>query len=180
MNEETRPAIKECGELRKAFQKMEDVGGGNICCLKEGYLWILPMSTFGNVDDRCWKLLMILDAPIYYEESGTYIWPTKTTYKRILDPYNTEWVVNTDTNRIGFYNGKDLVMRSFYRIGILLSDENPDLDEISIEGKPTMLPVSTDEGMWWVIDRALNKYNGHIPERFVREVLNYYQNRLTR
>lgn len=177
MNEETRPAIKECGALRKTFQKIDDVEGGTICCLKEGYLWILPMSTFGNLDDKCWNLLMILGAPIYYEESGTYIWPTKTTYKRILDPYNTEWVVNTDTNRIGFYNGNDLVIKSFYRIGILLSDENPDLDEISIEGKPTMLPISTDEGMKWAIDCALNKYNDHIPEQFVRRVLEYYQTR---
>lgn len=179
MSEGTTPNIKECGALRRAFQKMEDVEG-SICCLKEGYLWILTMNTFGNLDDKCWELLMELDLPVYYEEKGTYNWTANLTYKRMVDPDNTEWVINTDTNKVGFYNGKDLVMRMFHRIGILLSDENPELDEISIEGAPALQPITIDEGMRWAIDCALDKYNTNVPKWFVRRVLDYYQNRITR
>lgn len=176
MSEKPDPAIKECEALRRAFQKMEDVEG-SICCLKEGYLWILPMNTFGNLDDKCWELLMMLDVPVFYEEKDTNSLITRTTYKRIVDPDNTEWVVNTNANRIGFYNGTDLVMKDFHYIGILLSSEATEKDELHILGTPTMTPFSIDEGMRWAIDCALDKYASHVPKWFVRRVLEYYQNR---
>ena len=176
MSEETTPNIKECGALRRTFQKMEDVSG-SICCLKEGYLWILNMSTFGNLDDKCWELLMMLDVPVFYEEKDVNRLLGNITYKRIVDPDNTEWVVNTDVNQIGFYNGNDLVMNGFYRIGILLSNATTEINEIHFYGKPTTTPISIDEGMRWAIDCALDKYDTNVPKWFVRRVLEYYQNR---
>lgn len=150
--------------------------GGELCHTTDGDLiWLLEMDAFGNPEDKCWKLILELDLPVYYQNGGVKNTTMETTYTRISNPADPKWFCSPHTGKLGFYpDGTNPVIANFNHIGILLINPFEDRPECHIAYGASKRPVYTEDAIRAVIDCICEHY-GRVPKELVSAIVNYYR-----
>ena len=149
--------------------------GGELCYTKDGNLfWVLKMNSFGNPEDKCWKLIMELGIPIFYQ-TGHEKESMDTVYTRIANPEDPKWYCSPNTGKLGFYpDGINPVIANFTHIGVLLTNPFDENTECHVAYGAHKRPVCTEDAIRAMIDCICEHY-GRVPKDLVNAIVNYYK-----
>ena len=147
---------------------------GELCYTKDRNLfWVLEMNSFGNPEDKCWKLILELGLPVFYQNS-----PEKggmdIVYTRITNPEDPKWYCSPNTGKLGFYpDGINPVIANFSHIGVLLTNPFDDRTECRVAYGVHKRPVYTEDAVRAMIDCICEHY-GRVPKDLVNAIVTYY------
>lgn len=149
--------------------------GGELCYTKDGNLfWVLEMNSFGNPEDKCWKLIMELGLPVFYQNSHEKE-SRDTVYTRITTPEDPKWYCSPNTGKLGFYpDGINPVIANFSHIGVLLTNPFDENTECRVAYGAHKRPVHTEDAIRAMIDCICEHY-GRVPKDLVKAIVNYYR-----
>lgn len=148
---------------------------GELCYTKDGKLfWVLEMNSFGNPEDKCWKLIMELDLPVFYQNSHAKE-SMDTVYTRITNPEDLKWYCSPNTGKLGFYpDGINPVIANFSHIGVLLTNPFDKTTECRVAYGAHKRPICTEDAIRAMIDCICEHY-GRVPKDLVKAIVNYYR-----
>lgn len=148
---------------------------GELCYTKDGKLfWVLEMNSFGNPEDKCWKLIMELGLPVFYQNSHAKE-SMDTVYTRISNPEDPKWYCSPNTGKLGFYpDGINPVIANFSHIGVLLTNPFDENTECRVAYGAHKRPVHTEDTIRAMIDCICEHY-GRVPKDLVKAIVNYYR-----
>lgn len=148
---------------------------GELCYTKDGNLfWVLEMNSFGNPEDKCWKLIMELGLPVFYQSIHEKE-SKDTVYTRITNPEDPKWYCSPNTGKLGFYpDGINPVIANFTHIGVLLTNPFDETTECRVAYGAHKRPVCTEDAIRAMIDRICEHY-GRVPKDLVHAIVNYYK-----
>lgn len=148
---------------------------GELCYTKDGNLfWVLEMNSFGNPEDKCWKLIMELGLPVFYQNSHEKE-SRDTVYARISNPEDPKWYCSPNTGKLGFYpDGINPVIANFSHIGVLLTNPFDETTECRVAYGAHKRPVCTEDAIRAMIDCICEHY-GRVPKDLVNAIVNYYK-----
>ena len=149
--------------------------GGELCYTKDGNLfWVLEMNSFGNPEDKCWKLILELGLPVFYQNSHAKE-SMDTVYTRISNPEDPRWYCSPNTGKLGFYpDGINPVIANFSHIGVLLTNPFDENTECRVAYGAHKRPVHTEDAIRAMIDCICEHY-GRVPKDLVNAIVNYYR-----
>ena len=149
--------------------------GGELCYTKDGNLfWVLEMNSFGNPEDKCWKLIMELGLPVFYQNSHEKE-SRDTVYTRISNPEDPKWYCSPNTGKLGFYpDGINPVIANFTHIGVLLTNPFDETIECRVAYGAHKRSVCTEDAIRAMIDCICEHY-GRVPKDLVNAIVNYYK-----
>ena len=149
--------------------------GGELCYTKDGNLfWVLEMNSFGNPEDKCWKLILELGLPVFYQNSHEKA-GMDTVYTRITNPVDPKWYCSPNTGKLGFYpDGINPVIANFSHIGVLLTNPFDENTECRVAYGAHKRPVCTEDAIRAMIDCICEHY-GRVPKDLVNAIVNYYR-----
>lgn len=149
--------------------------GGELCYTKDGNLfWILEMNSFGNPKDKCWKLILELGLPVFYQNSHEKA-SMDTVYTRITNPVDPKWYCSPNTGKLGFYpDDINPVIANFSHIGVLLTNPFDETIECRVAYGAHKRPVCTEDAIRAMIDCICEHY-GRVPKDLVNAIVNYYR-----
>lgn len=149
--------------------------GGKLCYTKDGNLfWVLAMDSFGNPKDKCWKLILELGLPVFYQNSNEK-GSMDTVYTRISNPEDPKWYYSPNTGKLGFYpDGINPVIANFSHIGVLLTNPFDESTECRVAYGAHMRHVYTEDAIRAMIDCICEHY-GRVPKDLVHAIVNYYK-----
>ena len=148
---------------------------GELCYTKDGNLfWVLKMNSFGNPEDKCWKLILELGLPVFYQNSHEKE-SRDTVYTRISNPEDPKWYCSPNTGKLGFYpDGINPVITNFSHIGVLLTNPFDETTECRVAYGAHKRPVCTEDAIRAMIDCICEHY-GRVPKELVNAIVNYYK-----
>ena len=148
---------------------------GKLCYTKDGNLfWVLEMNSFGNPKDKCWKLILELGLPVFYQNSHEKE-SMDTVYTRISNPEDPKWYCSPNTGKLGFYpDGINPVIANFTHIGVLLTNPFDESTECRVAYGAHKRPVHTEDAIRAMIDCICEHY-GRVPKDLVNAIVNYYR-----
>lgn len=148
---------------------------GELCYTKDGKLfWVLEMNSFGNPEDKCWKLIMELDLPVFYQNIHAKE-SMDTVYTRITNPEDLKWYCSPNTGKLGFYpDGINPVIANFSHIGVLLTNPFDQTTECRVAYGAHKHPICTEDAIRAMIDCICEHY-GRVPKDLVNAIVNYYR-----
>lgn len=149
--------------------------GGELCYTKDGNLfWVLEMNSFGNPEDKCWKLILELGLPVFYQNSHEKA-SMDTVYTRIANPVDPKWYCSPNTGKLGFYpDDINPVIANFSHIGVLLTNPFDENTECHVAYGAHKSPVCTEDAIRAMIDCICEHY-GRVPKDLVHAIVNYYK-----
>lgn len=176
--------VKEDTEMAKetkintaVFTTFQLINGcsGELCYTKDGKLfWVLEMNSFGNPEDKCWKLIMELDLPVFYQNIHAKE-NMDTVYTRITNPEDLKWYCSPNTGKLGFYpDGINPVIANFSHIGVLLTNPFDQTTECRVAYGAHKRPICTEDAIRAMIDCICEHY-GRVPKDLVKAIVNYYR-----
>ena len=176
--------VKEDTEMAKetkintaVFTTFQLINGcsGELCYTKDGKLfWVLEMNSFGNPEDKCWKLIMELGLPVFYQNSHAKE-SMDTVYTRITNPEDLKWYCSPNTGKLGFYpDGINPVIANFSHIGVLLTNPFDKNTECRVAYGAHKCSVHTEDAIHAMIDCICEHY-GRVPKDLVKAIVNYYK-----
>lgn len=148
---------------------------GKLCYTKDGNLfWVLEMNSFGNPKDKCWKLILELGLPVFYQNSHEKE-SMDTVYTRISNPEDPKWYCSPNTGKLGFYpDGINPVIANFTHIGVLLTNPFDESTECRVAYGAHKRHVYTEDAIRAMIDCICEHY-GRVPKDLVHTIVNYYK-----
>lgn len=148
---------------------------GELCYTKDGKLfWVLEMNSFGNPEDKCWKLIMELGLPVFYQNSHAKE-SMDTVYTRITNPEDLKWYCSPNTGKLGFYpDGINPVIANFSHIGVLLTNPFDKNTKCRVAYGAHKRPVYIEDAIRVMID-CICEYYGRVPKDLVKAIVNYYK-----
>lgn len=149
--------------------------GGKLCYTKdENLFWVLEMNSFGNPEDKCWKLILELGLPVFYQNSHEKE-SRDTAYTRITNPVDPKWYCSPNTGKLGFYpDGINPVIANFSHIGVLLTNPFDQTTECRVAYGAHKRPIYTEDAIRAAIDCICEHY-GRVPKELVNAIVNYYK-----
>lgn len=149
--------------------------GGKLCYTKDKNLfWVLEMNSFGNPKDKCWKLILELGLPVFYQSSHEKE-SMDTVYTRISNPEDPKWYCSPNTGKLGFYpDGINPVIANFTHIGVLLTNPFDESTECRVAYGAHKRHVYTEDAIRAMIDCICEHY-GRVPKDLVHAIVNYYR-----
>lgn len=149
--------------------------GGELCYTKDGNIfWVLEMNSFGNPKDKCWKLILELGLPVFYQNNHEKE-SMDTVYTRISNPEDPRWYCSPNTGKLGFYpDGINPVIANFTHIGVLLTNPFDENTECRVAYGAHKRPVYTEDAIRAMIDCICEHY-GRVPKDLVNAIVNYYK-----
>lgn len=149
--------------------------GGKLCYTKDGNIfWVLEMNSFGNPKDKCWKLILELGLPVFYQNSHAKE-SMDTVYTRISNPEDPKWYCSPNTGKLGFYpDGINPVIANFTHIGVLLTNPFDESTECRVAYGAHTRHVYTEDAIRAMIDCICEHY-GRVPKDLVNAIVNYYK-----
>ena len=149
--------------------------GGELCYTKDGNLfWVLEMNSFGNPKDKCWKLILELGCPVFYQNRHATE-RKDTVYTRITNPADPKWYCSPSTGKLGFYpDDINPVIANFTHIGVLLTNPFDQTTECRVAYGAHKRPIYTEDAIRAMIDCICEHY-GRVPKDLVNAIVNYYK-----
>ena len=170
---EMKTEIRTNMAILKTFETLNNSCGALVCTTDGNFLWTFEMSTFGNPDDKCWKLALELGLPIFYRNNDVKD-TREEVYTRITKPENPMWFYSPSSGKLGFYpDGTNPKIANFDHIGILLTNPFDDRTECRIAYTAKDRPIYIEDGVRLMIE-SICEYYGRVPKDLVYAISDYY------